>query len=605
MSYSRILHGVAAVASVLSAGLLEPCSAMASSVDNPRVLQNQGGYPSIGSQAQLRNPIFNRGLAFSAAFREKHALAGLMPAGERSFELQEQLALANFREKREPLDKYSYLQGIQNIDERLFFALLTKHTSECMPFVYTPTVGAACQAWSNLYLGAPRGLYLSINERGRIGEILQRYAAEHPPVKAIVVTDGERILGLGDLGANGMGIPIGKLALYTACAGVDPAGCLPVHIDVGTNNAKLLEDPYYVGLKQERLRGPEYDALIDEFIQGCKTVFGQQVLVQFEDFGNTNAFRLLEHYQDKACCFNDDIQGTASVCLAGILASQRISERALADNTFLFLGAGEAGVGIAELISMAISKETGKSVEEARQQIWLIDSKGLVHAGRLADPRLAGHKKPYAHALPAGIAEFAGTNKEEMLVDAIRNLKPSGLIGVSAQPESFTQTVCETMAAQYDKPLIFALSNPTSKAECTAEQAYTFTGGNCIFASGSPFSPVTLPNGKSFVPGQGNNAYVFPGLGLAAIAAGAKHVTDGDMYTAAQELARLVPQDRIEVGCVYPSLDEIRSVSAHIAAAVCADMYERGDATVLPRPADLLAHCQAQMYDPLAPPASL
>lgn len=556
---------------------------------------------SSGSQQRLRDPIFNRGLAFPAAFREKNALVGLMPAGERSFEVQEELALANFRQKREPLDKYSYLQGIQNVDERLFFALLTKHTAECMPYVYTPTVGAACQAWSELYLGAPRGLYLSINDKGRITEILQRYAAEHGPVKAIVVTDGERILGLGDLGANGMGIPIGKLALYTACAGVDPAGCLPVHIDVGTNNDKLLQDKFYVGLRQERLRGPEYDALIDEFVQGCKSVFGPQVLVQFEDFGNTNAFRLLEHYQDKACCFNDDIQGTASVCLAGILASTRISGRELAENNFLFLGAGEAGVGIAELIAMAICKETGKSVEEARQQIWLIDSKGLVHQGRLADPRLADHKKPFAHALPEGVAEFSGTDKEEMLLDAIRSIRPSGLIGVSAQPKAFTQRVCQAVSSLHQKPLIFALSNPTSKAECSAEEAYTFTAGNCIFASGSPFDPVTLSDGQHFVPGQGNNAYVFPGIGLAAIACGAKHITDSDMYTAAQELARLVPQSRIDVGCVYPSLDDIRDVSARIAAAVCADVYDRGDATVLPRPADLLEHCKAQMYNPLAP----
>jgi len=288
------------------------------------------------------------------------------------------------------------------------------------------------------------------------------------------------------------------------------------------------------------------------------------------------------------------------VCLAGILASERITGRRLEDNTFLFLGAGEAGVGIAELIANAISKETGKSVEESRKQIFLIDSKGVVSAERLAnEPNMAHHKRPYAHELPEGGAAPTG----EALLDAVHRLRPSALIGVSATPQTFTQPVCEAMNEVNGdgKPLIFALSNPTSKAECTAEQAYSFTKGNVVFASGSPFDPVTLEDGQHFVPGQGNNAYVFPGIGLGAIAVGGKRVLDDDMYVAAQTLARLVPEDRIQVGCVYPSLDEIREVSAHIAAAVADNMYKRGDATLLPRPADLLEHCKAHMYDPHAP----
>ena len=395
-----------------------------------------------------------------------------------------------------------------------------------MPIVYTPTVGEACQKWSTMLGGSlqPRGLYLSLNDLGRVRSILDELPCDD--VKVIVFTDGERILGLGDLGANGMGIPIGKLALYTACAGINPAWCLPVQLDTGTNNAALREDPLYVGLAEERRRDESYDELVGEFIDAARGRFGDDVLLQFEDFGNSNAFRLLERFGDECCCFNDDIQGTAAVALAGILASTTAGGagggggggaakgRKLADETFLFAGAGEAGVGIANLLASAISAESGCSLEAARSRIWLCDSSGLVTAARL-DDQLAHHKRPYAHPAPSrsdGSNDGGNDASEDKAVDrgsllgAVQLLKPSALIGVSAQGGIFTEAVCKAVAGFHDRPLIFALSNPTSKAECTAADAYEWTDGRALFASGSPFDPLTLKDGTRRIPGQGNNA---------------------------------------------------------------------------------------------------
>jgi malate dehydrogenase (oxaloacetate-decarboxylating)(NADP+) len=382
---------------------------------------------------------------------------------------------------------------------------------------------------------------------------------------------------------------VGKLALYTACAGIHPGKVLPVTLDVGTNNKQNLEDPYYLGLKQPRERGPAYDALVKEFFTAAQDKFGRNVLIQFEDFGNLNAFRLLKEFQDTATTFNDDIQGTAAVAVAGLIASNRLTGKRLGDHVFLFNGAGEAGTGIADLISYAISIECNMSLKEARKHIYLVDSKGLVTSKRLENGgTVRHHKLPYAHAI---------SQECDTLLAAVKFIKPSGLIGVSAQPKTFNQEICELMAANHDHPIICALSNPTSKAECNAEEAYAWTKGKCIFSSGSPFAPVTLPDGQKRVPGQGNNAYIFPGIGLGVLAAGSTKITDHDMLIAAETLAKQVTQDRLDVGCVYPPLSEIRSVSAKIAVEVAETAYATGVATN-PKPDDMVAHCLSLMYDP-------
>ncbi|MCU0940247.1 MAG: NAD-dependent malic enzyme, partial [Burkholderiaceae bacterium] len=441
--------------------------------------------------------------------------------------------------------------------------------------------GLACQEFGHIYR-RPRGLFISAADSGRIEQILRNWPDRE--VTMIVVTDGERILGLGDLGANGMGIPIGKLALYTACAGVDPRGCLPVMLDVGTNNDTLRDDPLYLGLRQRRLTGAAYDELVDEFIQATQKVF-PGVVVQFEDFANHNAFRLLAKYRDRICCFNDDIQGTAAVTVAGIFSALRVTRKPLAEQTFMCLGAGEAATGISDLLVAAMMAE-GMDEAAARARCWLVDSKGLVVAGR---GELAVHKRPYAHA-HAPVAEFA---------QAIRQIKPTALIGVSATGGAFTREVVEAMAQLNERPIIFALSNPTSKSECTAEEAYAWTGGRALFASGSPFAPVTI-GGKRYVPRQGNNSYIFPGVGLGVIAAKARRVTDTMFMASARTLAEQVSADDLAQGSLYPPLAQVLDVSARIAAAVAAVAFH-DDLAGIERPADLLGFVRAQMYDPRYP----
>jgi malate dehydrogenase (oxaloacetate-decarboxylating)(NADP+) len=431
-------------------------------------------------------------------------------------------------------------------------------------------------------------MYFSLQDAGHIRDILNNWPTDD--VTTIVMTDGERILGLGDLGVNGMGIPIGKLALYTACAGIHPSTVLPVHLDVGTNNERLLNDPYYLGLRQQRERGPAYDALVQEFFEAAQDKFGQSVLIQFEDFGNLNAFRLLHTWKDKACTFNDDMQGTAAVALAGLIASGALTGKKLSDHTFLFSGAGEAGTGIADLIAYAISQESDATLEEARKKIFLVDSKGLVTKARLEG--LRHHKINYAHEV----------EKEcRTLLEAINLLEPTVLIGVSAIAGLFDRAVCERMAELNERPIISALSNPTSKAECTAQQAYEWTDGCVIFSSGSPFDPVTLSDGRRFVSGQGNNAYIFPGVGLGRLAAGSTRITEHDMLMAAQALAKQVSEEQLAVGCLYPPLENIREVSAHIAVAVATNAFETGVATV-DMPENMMEHVKSHMYDPFADP---
>jgi malate dehydrogenase (oxaloacetate-decarboxylating)(NADP+) len=527
--------------------------------------------------ALLRDPLLNKGTAFSERERDSLGLRGLLPAHVHSQEEQAERILENLRHLHDDLEKYVALNALHDRNEALFFRLVCDNIDEIQPLIYTPTVGLACQRFGHIFQ-RPRGIFIGANDRGRIADVLGNWPH---PAKLIVVSDGERILGLGDLGANGMGIPVGKLALYSACAGVHPKLCLPVMLDVGTNNAELMEDPYYVGLRQARLRGAEYDALVEEFITAACDVF-PGVLIQFEDFANQTAFRLLRKYRDQICTFNDDIQGTAAVALAGIFSALRVTGGKLADQTLLFLGAGEAATGIADLVVSAMVAHDCPVVT-ARRLNWLVDSRGLVVRSR-AD--LSEHKLAYAHE-HAPVGDF---------VTAIRELKPTAIIGVAAVGGAFNRDVLHVMAELNARPIVFALSNPTSKSECTAEEAYRYTGGQALFACGSPFDPVKL-HGRTFVPRQGNNSYIFPGVGLGAIASGARRITDEMFMKAAHTLANLVSEADLAQGSLYPALPRIREVSALIAAEVARVAYQRDLATG-PVPDDVLAYVQSQMYDP-------
>jgi len=527
--------------------------------------------------ALLRDPALNHGTGFTEAERDQYNLRGFLPPHVHSQEEQAARVLERLRAVTDPLEKFVALNALHDRNESLFFRVLCDNIDEMQPLVYTPTVGLACQKFGHIFQ-RPRGLFIGANDRGRIAQLLRNW-----PYQAgiIVVTDGERILGLGDLGANGMGIPVGKLSLYTACAGVHPQLCLPVTIDVGTNSAAMLQDPFYVGLRQRRLTGAAYDELLDEFITAATEVF-PGVVIQFEDFANHNAFRLLKKYRDRICTFNDDIQGTASVALAGIFSALRIAGTRFTEQKLLFLGAGEAATGIADLVVSAMVAD-GLTESAARQRCWAVDSRGLVVKSRTD---LAAHKLPYAHE-HAPIGDF---------LSAIKALKPTAIIGVAAVGGTFTQEVLEEMARFNERPIVFALSNPTSQAECNAEEAYRWTKGRALFACGSPFDPVKY-DGKTFVPRQGNNSYIFPGVGLGAIASRAKHITDAMFMDAARTLAELVTADDLAQGSLYPALPRIREVSAHIGTVVAENAYKNGLAGK-PRPADVAADVRAQMFDP-------
>jgi malate dehydrogenase (oxaloacetate-decarboxylating)(NADP+) len=529
----------------------------------------------------LHDPLRNKGTAFTEAEREALNLRGLLPPRVHSTAEQELRILTNLRACATDVDRYLYLIGLQDRNETLFYRIVTRHIEEVMPLIYTPTVGKACLEYGHIYR-RPRGMYISIDDAGNIESILRNWP--HREARIIVVTDGERILGLGDLGVEGMGIPIGKLSLYTACAGIHPSHCLPVTLDVGTNNESLLKDPLYLGRQQTRIRGEAYDALVDEFIEAVEKVF-PGIVIQLEDFANQNAFRLLERHRDHTCLFDDDIQGTGAVALAGLLAALGITQRPLADQQILFMGAGEAAIGIADMIAAAMVAD-GMTLEEARRHCWLFDSKGLIFRDR---GNLTPQKSRYAQ-------EHTPLSTLEEAVDSIR---PTALVGACGQPGTFTESIVRRMSACNERPIVFALSNPTSKSECTAEQAYTWSGGSAVFASGSPFPEVRI-GGQTLVPGQGNNAYIFPGLGLGLIVSEATRVTDEMFLAAASALAEQVSERDLAVGRIYPSLTRIREVSATVATAVAEVAWDQ-NLTRRARPADVLSDIQSYMYEPEYP----
>jgi len=545
-------------------------------------------FPVFAGIDLLRNPKYNKGVAFTLEERQALRLTGLLPPQVCTQDEQLVRVYENIDSRATPLDKYIYMTALSDRNERLFYCALQGRLFDLMPIVYTPTVGEACIKFGHIFR-RPRGLFVSLRDKGCVQQLVNNWP-EHN-VRAIVFTDGERILGLGDLGANGMGIPIGKLELYTACAGLDPAHLLPVTIDVGTDNEQLLVDPLYIGLRQKRDRSQAYDELIDEFITAVKARFGPYTLLQFEDFGNKNAFRLLQRYQDRCCTFNDDIQGTAAVIVAGIISAQRLLKTRLINHTYLFVGAGEAGVGIARLLCTAMAEEEKISFEQASQKVWLVDSKGLVVKDRPCGG-LEAHKLDFAH--PFRMRSLEG------LANIVGEIKPTCLFGLAAQHGIFTEEVCKLMLKNTERPLIFALSNPTSKSECTAEEAYRFTDCKCIFASGSPF-PDYKQGAQLLRPGQGNNAYIFPGMALAIVATGARRVPDSLFLFAARALAEQVTDDDLNYGTVYPQLQKIREVSARLASKVAEEIYRLGLATFMPKPDNIFEYIKANMYDPRYP----
>lgn len=518
-----------------------------------------------------------RSIAFTRPERLRFGLQGLLPHAVASQQQLVERVMTALRAMPRDLDRYMALSSLQERNERLFYRTVIDHVEEVMPWIYTPTVGEACRAFSHI-VREPKGFYITPDDKGRIGTILGNWPERD--IRVIVVSDGQRILGLGDLGANGMGIPVGKLALYTACAGIPPTQCLPVLLDVGTNNPSLLDDPLYIGYPRRRLTGRAYFALVDEFVRAVEKRY-PRALIQFEDFLTPDAYALLNIYRERVLCFNDDIQGTAAVVLAGIYASTRVTGTPLRDLRIMFLGAGSAATGIADLLVSALVDE-GMTVEDARRRLWFVDVNGLVTSARTD---LLPHNLPYAHE-----------HRSLAFADAIDAIKPHVLIGATGAPGTFTKDVIERMSTLNARPVLFALSNPTSRAECTAQQAYEWSRGRAVFASGSPFGAVSY-EGQEFRPGQGNNAYVFPGIGLGAVFCRARRVPDQFFLTAARTLARLVSADDLDCGTLYPPLRDIRRISLEIAASVADAAFDMKLARTR-RPRTLKSAIARTMYEP-------
>ncbi|KAF4677703.1 Malic enzyme [Perkinsus chesapeaki] len=527
----------------------------------------------------MRNPVYNKAEAFTEVEREELGLVGLLPPKVLDIDVQVQRCLKQLDTKDTDIGRYIYLEGVHNRNETLYFRLLLDNITRLMPIVYTPSVGEACKDFDRIFRGS-RGIYFNLSEKGNFKQVVWNSNVRDADI--IVVTDGSRILGLGDLGTNGMGIPIGKLSLYVACAGINPGRTVPVVIDIGTNNQDLLGDPFYLGERHNRITGEEYYAVVDEFVDAVRSRW-PGVLIQFEDFTNDHAFPLLQRYRDQILCFNDDIQGTGSVALAGLLTAMRAKHEVLADQRIVFFGAGSAAVGVADCIVAAMVQQ-GLTIEEARQRFWLVDSRGLVTSKRPGE--LQEHKVRFCR----------DDEPLHSLLEVVQVVKPTVLLGLSGQFGTLTEEIIKEMHSHCPAPVIFALSNPTPKAEATPEQLYMWTNGEAWVATGSPFKPVSF-NGKTYIPGQGNNMYIFPGVGLAAIVGKFKSIPDTMFYLAAKTLSEKVTETDLAQGLLYPQIDRIRELSHAIAVACVKEALDTGIAQISP-PDDIGKLIQDAMWQP-------
>lgn len=535
----------------------------------------------------LNDPLLNKGTAFKVHERKHLGLLGLLPPEVESLDEQVRRAYLAFSSKTTPIERHIFMRALQDTNEVLFYRLITGHLDEMMPVIYTPTVGEACQKFSEIYR-RPRGLFLSYPERHQIHEMLGN--APCNDVKAIVVTDGERILGLGDQGAGGMGIPIGKLSLYTAAGGVHPGNTLPIMLDAGTNNQERLADPFYVGWRHERVSGDEYFAFVDLFVEAVKKRW-PHVLLQFEDFALPHAAPLLDKYRDQLCTFNDDIQGTAAVAVGTLIAASKVANVKMSDHRVAFLGAGSAGAGIAEQIIRAMMRD-GLTDDQARARMFMVDRYGLLH-DQMADLMPFQQKLTQPHD---AVADWAGANGQIDLASVIAHCKPTVLIGVSGQPGLFTEDIVRAMAQECERPIIFPMSNPTSRAEAVPKDIIEWTQGRALVATGSPFAPVQH-EGRTYTIAQSNNTYIFPGMGLGIIAAGASRVTDNMFMAAAETLAETAPALSDSNASLLPDVAGIRDVSRSVACAVAKQAIEDG---VAPEATDekILEAVKATMWEP-------
>ena len=528
--------------------------------------------------SMLRNPRYNKGTAFTREEREKYGLLGMLPDKIETIETQIMRVQEQLNNLEKPLNKYIYLMQLLETNETLFFKAIISEPAKFLPLVYTPTVGEACQRLGHI-TRRPRGLYISIDQKDHIKDILKNWPEKD--LRFSVVTDGGRILGLGDLGINGMGISIGKLILYSSCGGVPPEHTLPIVLDVGTNNEEFLNDPLYPGLNRKRVRGKEFDDFVAAFVEAMYEVF-PKICIQWEDFTGVDAIRILNTYRDKVCTFNDDIQGTAAIATAGFISISRLMKKSFTDQRFLFMGAGAAAFGIADMLLKKFMRD-GLTREEALNQIWMFDINGLLVNSRTD---LAEHQLQFAH----------DSEPSDSFADAILKIKPTAIMGVSTVGGAFNSQVIENMSAVNERPIIFPYSNPTTHSECTAEQAYTWSKGMAIFASGSPFAPVQY-EGKTFTPGQGNNVFIFPALGMAIFATEAKRVTDDMLLTAAEAVASQVTTEDFEKGLIYPNVNDILRVSIYVAEKVAEHIFDNGLANV-ERPDSISDFIKSKMYVP-------